>query len=1099
MLCGLDRVAALACGLDRAAALALSAAACLFVSAGASAAANAAAAPTAFWAQPTPFDTPCGAPIAGFLAPNATVACGNTGNISDAIVKTIVAPFDAALNLPEFSVAAWVRLDEVASTQVVLSSFDEASTAGYQLRCVAEPATGEACRWELSAAARGDGLDGAVAVFAASAGAPATADAWTHLTAVVSHGAAKIFVSEGNATAEAAKDEVPLIAPFTDDAATGDTIDITAFSFTPNAQAPLTTATAVAELAFFDYGLSDEQAAALGASAPPDAAPAPDAALPGDSPAAPIAIALSDAAGNAAVFTDSRDTRAYADSFAAPGCEFADNAHASPDVIYRLAPDADATVAVTVCSVPSPNGGGEPAFDAAVYVLEVPTTGDADSPISELAVAACSDDPADPVAACPGGFAAEVRYLPVKADSEYLIVVDGFGAGESGAYTLSVAELAEPSEPGVPFVGSADSIFADGLSNGWADRSARAQLTTRAFEPVYTGTAALEADMGAYGAARLRALDGGASQRATIGMWVRLAPDVAIADPNVGAGAYAVLAGDGANAPAPIQVPLEGLVTSPDEWTYVRLALADHAEPAASGFLSDDARYTLLTFVSTNGEPFPFLVDDVIAIEPASQPLAAAPLLVAPPTEPTTGAATDSPTSGVFATALVFAERLLGRYFVTSSTAGVTLELEAEGMAKSGATALKATNMQPGAAVVFAPTAAFGEGVPLTGLLLLWVSAKPEALATLAVSANGVTQPLTTYLSTDTDGTYQLASVPLANFRGASGSAATTTPALAITNAAASDVISEVLLDDIVLATAAPQERYDASASAPPAPPAQREAFDVAQVLYGDTLAAGWADASWSAEVDFSNTAVTAAGSPYAIAVQTTSPNGAFSISTANDTFSEAGGVAAVDFDVFVSGAASAADGTLEGLTVELENAATAEPRLSSGTLPLAALLVDPAGSGSGWRRARIDLSELAIDGVDNSLAGVAWARLTLQSASPRAFAIDNINLMRSAGFTPVAPVLPPGVDEDLAAGTPSPAPESPPADGDDGGLSTGAIVGIVVGCVCAVAIAAAVAVVVNRRRQTAALAAIASSAGAGPSRTISVRTEGPSEITTEV
>ena len=41
MLCGLDRVAALACGLDRAAALALSAAACLFVSAGASAAANA--------------------------------------------------------------------------------------------------------------------------------------------------------------------------------------------------------------------------------------------------------------------------------------------------------------------------------------------------------------------------------------------------------------------------------------------------------------------------------------------------------------------------------------------------------------------------------------------------------------------------------------------------------------------------------------------------------------------------------------------------------------------------------------------------------------------------------------------------------------------------------------------------------------------------------------------------------------------------------------------------------------------------------------------------------------------------------------------------
>ena len=98
-----------------------------------------AAAPTAFWAQPTPFDTPCGAPIAGFLAPNATVACGNTGNISDAIVKTIVAPFDAALNLPEFSVAAWVRLDEVASTQVVLSSFDEASTAGYQLRCVAEP------------------------------------------------------------------------------------------------------------------------------------------------------------------------------------------------------------------------------------------------------------------------------------------------------------------------------------------------------------------------------------------------------------------------------------------------------------------------------------------------------------------------------------------------------------------------------------------------------------------------------------------------------------------------------------------------------------------------------------------------------------------------------------------------------------------------------------------------------------------------------------------------------------------------------------------------------------------------------------------------
>ena len=41
MLCGLDRAAALACGLDRAAALALSAAACLFVSVGASAAAHA--------------------------------------------------------------------------------------------------------------------------------------------------------------------------------------------------------------------------------------------------------------------------------------------------------------------------------------------------------------------------------------------------------------------------------------------------------------------------------------------------------------------------------------------------------------------------------------------------------------------------------------------------------------------------------------------------------------------------------------------------------------------------------------------------------------------------------------------------------------------------------------------------------------------------------------------------------------------------------------------------------------------------------------------------------------------------------------------------
>ena len=551
---------------------------------------------------------------------------------------------------------------------------------------------------------------------------------------------------------------------------------------------------------------------------------------------------------------------------------------------------------------------------------------------------------------------------------------------------------------------------------------------------------------------------------------------------------------------------------APDEWTYVKADLAQHIEASSLPAASAHARYNLISFVSFSGAQFPFLIDDVVAFEPAAAPLASAPgNLMASPTDSDVacvgkGAGPAGVAGCMYVTALAFGESVASKHFTVGGTDGVTVALTPpttpdSPTAHSGERALSATDMQPGASVVFTPTAAYGNGdgaMPLAGYVLLWVRADPSDLAKIAVSINSIKQPLTTYMTGTTDDAtgFQLASIPLANFRVASqvaSGAVGSVSAFALSNAAASGPIS-LLLDDVVLAARAPQPAYDLDAVAAQAPVPQREVFEVASVLYGDSLTAGWADASWSAAVDYDSTALTSSGSAAAIAIDTSAPHGAWSIATKEDGtgFGVDEGIAALEMDVFMAG--EGADG---GLTVELIARSTgmleppvgeATAALSSGRIALPAVLVDtayldPAFVESGWKRVHVDLRAL------NPTA--SWTTIVLQSATPRSLAVDSVQLMAAAGTAPdvpagPTPTLPPVVESDDEALVPDNNGTDTGGDSDepsgDSGLSTGAIVGIVVGCLAALAVVAAIAAVAYKRGATAAAARAGAVAGAGPS-----------------
>ena len=316
--------------------------------------------------------------------------------------------------------------------------------------------------------------------------------------------------------------------------------------------------------------------------------------------------------------------------------------------------------------------------------------------------------------------------------------------------------------------------------------------------------------------------------------------------------------------------------------------------------------------------------------------------------------------------------------------------------------------------------------------------------------------------------------------------------AFALSNAAASGPIS-LMLDDVVLAARAPQPAYDLDAVAAQAPVPQREVFEVARVLYGDSLTAGWEDASWSAAVDYDSSALTSSGSSAAIAIETNTPHGAWSVAAEDGVgFGVKEGIAALEMDVFMAG--EGADG---GLTVELIARSTgmfeapvgkATAALSSGRIALPAVLVDtayldPAFAESGWKRVHVDLRSL------NPTA--SWTTVVLQSATPRSLAVDNVQLMAAAGTAPdvpagPTPTLPPVVESDDEALVPDNNGTDTGGDSDepssDSGLSTGAIVGIVVGCLAALAVVAAIAAVAYKRGATAAAARAGVVAGAGPS-----------------
>ena len=1087
------------------------------------------AAPAAYWPSAVP--AACGVAVADAGASRAHG--GTAAECGEPVVAEVEVPYAAELNAAEFSVSAWVRLAEkpgVGSHDVVRSSSsasgaasaDDAMTAGYKLALQCAPSEGPSdatdCTWDFSVVAAD--AEGTKAVFAASTGA-ASPGGWAHVTGVLSQGAAKVYVTDllnSNATIStvASKDEVPLVSA----GVNGNSNLANTFAFLPNAEADLVIGDAslgvdsvVAEVAYFDYGLSDSQVQAIAAAAPADAAPNGDAVtLVGDSLSSPVLIALSDAQGAAVLFSDTRDTRGYTDAFNFGGCEFADDksTHSSPDVVYALTAFSDMLARVVVCST-GDAAAGVPAFDLVIYVLKDA----ASNPNAD--VLGCSDDAANTPPECPSGSAAVVSAVPIAAGETVHIVVDGFGVGEAGLYSLTVAELAEVSSPGVPFVGAASSIAADGAVNpqSFAQRNARATLTSQAFEPVHTGDAAIRADMGEYGAVRLRAtnLDGFISARAIVGFWIRSDPTFNTVTDNTPTPPIAlVLAGDGADAPAPVQSQLTVLQVAPDEWTYVKVDLAQHIEASSLPAASAHARYKLISFVSFTEIDLPFLIDDVVAFEPAAAPLASSPNnLMASPTDSDVacvakGAGPAGVAGCMYATALAFGDSLASKHFTVDGTDGVTVALTPpttpdSPTAHSGERALSATDMQPGASVVFTPTAAYGNGdgaMPLAGYVLLWVRADPSDLAKIAVSINSIKQPLTTYMTGTTDDAtgFQLASIPLANFRVASqvaSGAVGSVSAFALSNAAASGPIS-LMLDDVVLAARAPQPAYDLDAVAAQAPVPQREVFEVARVLYGDSLTAGWEDASWSASVDYDSSALTSSGSAAAIAIDTSAPHGAWSIATKEDGvgFGVKEGIAALEMDVFMAG--EGADG---GLTVELIARSTgmledpvgeATAALSSGRIALPAALVDtayldPAFVESGWKRVHVDLREV------NPTA--SWTNIVLQSATPRSLAVDNVQLMAAAGTAPdvpagPTPTLPPVVESDDEAlvpdnnGTDTGGDADEPSDG--GGLSTGAIVGIVVGCLAGLAVVVAIAAVAYKRGATAAAARGGMVDGAGPS-----------------
>ena len=71
----------------------------------------------------------------------------------------------------------------------------------------------------------------------------------------------------------------------------------------------------------------------------------------------------------------------------------------------------------------------------------------------------CSDDgPAD---TC--GLSSELESFSLVKGTQYTIVVDGYGLKEEGTFTIEIARVPFPSQPGALFIESVHQLYNDGL------------------------------------------------------------------------------------------------------------------------------------------------------------------------------------------------------------------------------------------------------------------------------------------------------------------------------------------------------------------------------------------------------------------------------------------------------------------------------------------------------------------------------------------------------------------------------------------------------------------------------------------------------------
>ncbi len=111
-------------------------------------------------------------------------------------------------------------------------------------------------------------------------------------------------------------------------------------------------------------------------------------------------------------FQDTGNTCGYADDYDV-SCPYAGGI--APDVVYRWTPAYDTSIDITLCAS---------SYDTKVFVYESVAGNDV----------ACNDD------ACGATtYQSELMYVPVTANTDYYIVIDGYGA-DCGDYILAISE-----------------------------------------------------------------------------------------------------------------------------------------------------------------------------------------------------------------------------------------------------------------------------------------------------------------------------------------------------------------------------------------------------------------------------------------------------------------------------------------------------------------------------------------------------------------------------------------------------------------------------------------------------------------------------------